>query len=48
MAPEITAKKEYFGNATDVWALGVLLFVLLCGTFPFKSYTNDIELFRKI
>jgi MAP/microtubule affinity-regulating kinase len=48
MAPEITQKKEYSGMKTDVWALGVLLFVLCTGHFPFKSYTNDAELFRKI
>lgn len=37
MAPELVARKSYFGHLVDVWALGVLLFVLLCGHFPFKG-----------
>ena len=48
MSPEIVSKKEYFGGPADVWACGVLLFTLLCGTFPFKSVTTEKELFRKI
>jgi len=31
MSPEIVAKKEYSGSAADVWACGVLLFVMLTG-----------------
>ena len=37
MAPEIVLKKEYYGCPADIWALGVLLYVLLCGVFPFKG-----------
>lgn len=37
MAPEIVLKKEYYGPPADVWALGVLLFALLCGFFPYKG-----------
>lgn len=47
MAPEIVSKKEYCGPPADVWALGVLLFALLHGRFPFKG-ANDKDLFRKI
>ena len=47
MAPEIVSKKEYSGAPVDVWALGVLLYVLLCGTFPFKAQ-DEKELYRKI
>jgi len=31
MAPQIVQKEEYCGPPADVWALGILLFVLLCG-----------------
>lgn len=48
MSPEIVSKKEYFGGPADIWACGVLLFTLICGTFPFKSITTEKELFRKI
>lgn len=37
MAPEIVLKKEYCGPPVDIWACGVLLYALLCGTFPFKG-----------
>ena len=47
MAPEIVAKQEYAGPPADVWALGVLLFALLCGCFPFRG-SNDQELFKRI
>ncbi|OMJ83878.1 hypothetical protein SteCoe_15105 [Stentor coeruleus] len=47
MAPEIVTRKEYSGPPADIWALGVLLFVMLCGFFPFRAPT-DRELFKKI
>jgi len=37
MAPEIVQKKEYQGQASDVWSLGILLFTLLSGQYPFKG-----------
>ncbi|EAR94679.2 Serine/Threonine kinase domain protein (macronuclear) [Tetrahymena thermophila SB210] len=47
MAPEIVSKIEYIGQKADIWALGILLFVMLQGKFPFKG-VNDNELFKKI
>lgn len=47
MAPEITMKKEYDGKTVDMWALGVLLFVMLTGVFPFKGNT-EADLYHKI
>ena len=40
-------KTEYRGEPADVWALGVLLYVVLTGIFPFKGQT-DKELYKKI
>lgn len=37
MSPEIILKREYLGGPSDTWALGVLLFVLTAGYFPFKG-----------
>ena len=47
MAPEIIMRKEYVPAKVDVWALGVVLFVMLSGTFPFKGIT-DKDLFSSI
>ena len=42
MAPELVAKKDYLGQPVDVWALGVLLYKMLTGYYPF----NGIQLTR--
>ena len=47
MAPEIVTKQEYRGEPADVWALGVVLFVMVSGSFPFKGH-SDKELYQKI
>ena len=47
MSPEIVGKRENPGAPADVWALGVLLFVMLTGSFPFKA-GSDRELYRLI
>lgn len=47
MAPELTQKKEYDGKAVDMWALGVLLFVMLTGNFPFRGQSES-ELYARI
>lgn len=47
MAPEIVQKQEYRGEAADIWALGVMMFVMLIGYFPYKGSTDE-ELYRKI
>jgi serine/threonine protein kinase len=39
--------KEFKGPPADIWALGVLLYALLCGKFPFKG-KSDKELYQKI
>jgi serine/threonine protein kinase len=36
-APEIILKKNFDGFKADIFSLGIILFVLLTGNFPFKS-----------
>lgn len=40
MSPEITKKTPYGGAEADVWALGVMLYLLVVGTLPFRA-TNE-------
>ena len=37
MAPELVAKKDYLGQPVDIWALGVLLYKMLTGYYPFNG-----------
>lgn len=37
MAPEILNRDKYFGDKVDIWALGVVIYVLLVGFMPFKE-----------
>jgi serine/threonine protein kinase len=46
MAPEIIKKLEY-DKAVDIWALGVMTYIMLCGRPPFKGKTKD-EVFVEI
>lgn len=39
MAPEVLAGKPYDGLAVDMWSLGVVLYVLLTGQFPYSERT---------
>ena len=47
MSPEVTRKIEYSGFKADIWALGVVLYVMLTGRFPFTAKTEK-ELFSRI
>jgi MAP/microtubule affinity-regulating kinase len=47
MAPEIVKKKDYYGQPADMWSAGVVLFNMLCNTFPFKG-VDEKDLYHKI
>ncbi|KAA6391415.1 MAG: putative Calcium/calmodulin-dependent protein kinase type 1 [Streblomastix strix] len=46
VAPEVLSRKGY-GAECDLWSLGVIMFVLLCGFPPFFD-ENDMKLYEKI
>ena len=47
VAPEILDSESYDGFAADIWALGVVAYVLATGSYPYKDRKTD-ELFQKI
>lgn len=46
MAPEIIELKEYDGFKADVFSLGVILFIMIQGTFPFSQAKADEYYFK--
>jgi len=47
VSPEVVMCRSYDGAAADMWALGVILYILLTGTYPFRD-THPANLFQKI
>lgn len=47
ISPDVLGGKPYKGKPSDVWALGVILFTIVYGKFPFLD-TTPAALFKKI
>merc|ERR1712013_241929 len=41
MAPEIKENKEYKGTQVDMFSIGVILFIIVQGIFPFKEARKE-------
>ena len=46
-APEVVMKQEHCGPPVDIWAMGVLLFTMLTGKYPYRG-ASDCELYDNI
>ncbi|GLV37696.1 AMP-activated protein kinase alpha subunit [Carabus blaptoides fortunei] len=47
ISPDVLSGKPYAGKPSDMWALGVVLYTMLYGQFPFYD-SNPTVLFQKI
>jgi serine/threonine protein kinase len=47
MDPDLVKKQPYSGPAADIWAAGVILFIILVGKLPFFG-EFEADLYRKI
>ena len=47
MDPDIAKKAPYNGHAADIWAAGVILYIILVGKLPFSG-EFEADLYRKI
>ena len=47
MDPDLSKQKKYSGQGADVWALGVILFLLVTGGVPFWG-DSEAQLFSRI
>ena len=47
-APEILLGKKYDGFASDIWMVGIILFVMVCGNLPFVEKDDKNTLFKNI
>eukprot|EP01124_Arcella_intermedia_P005827 TRINITY_DN13424_c0_g2_i1.p1 TRINITY_DN13424_c0_g2~~TRINITY_DN13424_c0_g2_i1.p1 ORF type:complete len:795 (+),score=146.02 TRINITY_DN13424_c0_g2_i1:152-2386(+) len=46
-APEIFTQDPYIGPEADVWAIGVLVYFMVCGWLPYRG-TTDFDVYCKI
>lgn len=48
MAPEVKAGYAYDGQKSDIFNLGVILFIMVVGIFPFKEATPTDYLYKML
>lgn len=43
MAPEIYLETASYSKQCDMWSIGIIAYILLCGEQPFKNKDNDLS-----
>ena len=46
-APEMLKGNRYYPKPIDIWGLGIMLYVMICGELPFDGDSEDV-LYRKV
>ena len=46
MATEVLTEKPY-GKAVDLWTIGIITYLLLCGCLPFDDENSEKEIARQ-
>jgi serine/threonine protein kinase len=41
MSPELVKKMSYNGAKADIWALGVTMYLMLIGKYPFRATSEQ-------
>ena len=41
VAPEVMKRRDYDGQAADVWSSGILLYLMLLRRYPFDAATHE-------
>ena len=48
LRPQVLTEAKYKGNAADVWSLGVMLYVMIEGAFPFRLRRQRYQMQKMI
>ena len=46
VAPEVL-KQKYYGREVDIWSIGIITYLLLCGCLPFDDEKSEKEIIRQ-
>lgn len=48
MAPEVISKQVHDGRPADVFQIGVMLFIIVVGSFPFQNAQMDDDFYKML
>ena len=48
MAPEVLKKESVYNQSSDMWSIGILMYVMLTGIFPYSNLDNRKAIIEQI